>query len=107
MSEMWLFWFLTILIWSTVLFERPRGAQGWILFLVSVFFQGVGLVVINYTSAKQGRMTIALLQETHDTVMNELRDMKKMIEMERQIESDVVAEKEEFVKLERSLENKS
>lgn len=78
LSQMWLFWLLTVAILATLFFERPQGVQGWILYWVSVFFQGVALVVINYTSDKQGRTSQALLQETHDEVMAELAEMKEI-----------------------------
>ena len=104
MSAMGLFWLLTVLIWSTILFQRPQGAQGWILFLVSVFFQGVGLVVVNYTSAKQGRMMLQLLQETHDTVMAELASVRDLLSTERQIVSGISMEDQELAKLTETLQ---
>ena len=104
MSAMGLFWLLTVLIWSTILFQRPQGAQGWILFLVSVFFQGVGLIVVNYTSAKQGRMMLQLLQETHDTVMAELASVRDLLSTERQIVSGISMEDQELAKLTETLQ---
>lgn len=78
MSQMWLFWLLSILILGTLIFQRPQGIQGWALFFVSVFFQGVGLVVINYTSDKQGRQTLLLLQDTHDATLKELAGLRDL-----------------------------
>lgn len=78
MSRMWLFWLLTILILGTLIFQRPSGIQGWALFFVSVFFQGVALVVINYTSDKQGRQMLRLLQETHNTTMEEFASLRRI-----------------------------
>ena len=94
MSQMWLFWLLTILILGALIFQRPQGIQGWALFFVSVFFQGVALVVINYTSDKQGRQTLKLLQETHDTTMEELSGLRRLY----QTQSEELAELRELHK---------
>jgi len=80
LSSMWLFWGLTILIWATVILQRPSGPQGWILFLVSVFFQGVSLPVLAFVSNIQGDRTEKLLRETHDAVMSELTELRRMHE---------------------------
>jgi hypothetical protein len=80
LCSMWLFWLLTILIWATVFFQRPEGAQGWILFLVSVFFQGVALPVLGFVSNQQGERTERVLQETHDKVLSEFAELKEMHE---------------------------
>ena len=78
LSSMVLFWLLVVLTWGSVLLQRPDGAQGWDLFLVSIFFQAVALPVINYTTAKQGDRTEALVRETHDAVMDELASLRRM-----------------------------
>ncbi|SIS88041.1 hypothetical protein [Alicyclobacillus vulcanalis] len=83
LSSMTLFWILTLLIWATILFQRPEGAQGWILFLVSVFFQGVSLPVLAFVSNEQGDRTEAILNETHDTVMSELAELRRMHEEQK------------------------
>lgn len=80
LSSMWLFWALCVLTWGSVLLQLPDGAQGWDLFLVSIFFQAVALPVINFTTAKQGDRMERMLDETHDAVMTELTEIRKMNE---------------------------
>lgn len=80
LSSMALFWVLTILIFSTLLIQEPVGAQGWILFIVSIFFQGVALPVLAFVSNAQGDRMESLLRETHDTTLDELRELRDMHE---------------------------
>jgi hypothetical protein len=78
LSTMWLFYALVALTWGSVLVRPPQGAQGWDLFLVSIFFQGVALPILNNTTARQSAKTLRLLQETHDTVMAELTSLRQL-----------------------------
>ena len=78
LSSMWTFWTLTLLIAAALLLQRPTGAQGWVLFVVSIFFQGVALPVLAFVSNQQGDRTEGILRETHDTVMKELEDLRAL-----------------------------
>ncbi|PWI57383.1 hypothetical protein [Sulfoacidibacillus thermotolerans] len=78
LSSMWLFWGLTVLILFALALQRPIGAQGWILFIVSVFFQGVALPVLAFVSTKQGDRMESVLQQTHDATLAELEELKAM-----------------------------
>ena len=80
LSSMWTFWSLTLLIGLALILQRPTGAQGWVLFVVSIFFQGVALPVLAFVSNQQGDRTEGILRETHDTVMKELEDLRVMHE---------------------------
>ena len=75
---MWLFWGLTLLVLLALALQRPSGAQGWILFWVSIFFQGVALPVLAFVSNKQGDRMERVLRETHDSVLTELSEIKAM-----------------------------
>lgn len=75
---MWTFWTLTLLIALALLLERPAGAQGWVLFVVSIFFQGVALPVLAFVSNQQGDRTERVLRETHDAVLQELAEIKQL-----------------------------
>ena len=77
---MWLFWGLTLLVLLALALQRPSGAQGWILFWVSIFFQGVALPVLAFVSNKQGERMERVLRETHDSVLAELSEIKAMHE---------------------------
>ncbi|MCL6443637.1 MAG: hypothetical protein K6T83_09310 [Alicyclobacillus sp.] len=83
LSSMWLFWVLCVMTWGSILLQRPNGAQGWDLFLVSIFFQAVALPVINLTTAKQGDRMERVLNETHDAVMSELAELRRMHEEQK------------------------
>lgn len=78
LSTMWLFWALTLLVFAALLAQTPNGAQGWILFWVSIFFQGVALPVLAFVSNKQGDRMERVLRETHDAVLQELTEVKQM-----------------------------
>ena len=80
LSSMWTFWTLTLLIGLALILQRPVGAQGWVLFVVSIFFQGVALPVLAFVSNQQGDRTEGILRETHDTVMRELEDLRVLHE---------------------------
>lgn len=84
MSTMAMFWVITALCLAAFAIERPTGAQGWILFWVSIFFQGVALPVLAFVSDRQGTRVENVLRETHDTVVEELAQLKELhlIEME-------------------------
>ncbi len=80
LSNMWLFWILNVLIWTAILIQHPRSLEDWLLAIISVWFQGVSLVVINRTSQKQGDRVEGVLREIHDAVMTELTEIRRMNE---------------------------
>lgn len=91
LATMWTFWILSMLIVSTLLIQLPSGAQGWILFVVSVFFQGVALPVLALVSNRQGDRMESVLRETHDAVLDELRELRAMHEELAAKNSDLIA----------------
>jgi len=78
LSSMWVFWVLTLLILLALVLQRPTGAQGWVLFVVSIFFQGVALPVLAFVSNQQGDRTNKVLTETHDAVLGEFEAVRNM-----------------------------
>lgn len=66
------FWILVVLTWGSVAISRPAGAQGWDLFLVSIFFQGAALPILGLVSQKQGDRMERVMRETHDAAMEEV-----------------------------------
>ncbi len=87
LSTMAMFYGITFLVIAPLFFQTPNTPVGWMQYVVSVFFQGVALPVLGYTSRKSGEVQARMLQETHDTVMKELDYIKKQQE-EASLERD-------------------
>jgi hypothetical protein len=77
LSTMAMFYGVSFLVMATLFFQTPTSLVTWIQYIISVFFQGVALPVLGYTSRKSGELQAQLLRETHDTVMNELDYIKR------------------------------
>ncbi|BCU81856.1 hypothetical protein JIR001_16390 [Polycladomyces abyssicola] len=77
LSTMGCFYLISIAILATLFFQRPEGVQAWLMFWVTVFFQGVALPVLGYVSRKAGEKQEQILNETHDAVMDELALVKE------------------------------
>lgn len=80
LSTMAVFYGVAFLILSTLLFEKPSNLIEWLHYLISVFFQGIALPLLGYTSRKAGDVQGKLLIETHDASMQELDLIKKQQE---------------------------
>lgn len=104
LATMWTFWILTLLIVSTLLIQLPNGAQGWILFVVSVFFQGVALPVLALVSNRQGDRMESVLRETHDVVLDELRELRAMHEELAARNNDLLARFERLSSVEAKID---
>lgn len=79
LSSMWTFWILVALVWGSLLFQLPTGAQGWVQWIVQSFFQGVALPVLAFVAKLEGAKTIKMLQETHDAAIAEHNDTQEML----------------------------
>ena len=77
LSSMKLFFLLNIMIWTAILIQRPQNLEAWLLAIISVWFQGVTLVIINRTSQIQGDRMEAILTDTHEKVMQRFEEDKK------------------------------
>ena len=73
------FYILSILIIAAVFVSPPNNLQGWLLVIVTEFYQGVALPGIGAAARKEGEETRRLLQETHDTVMAEVSELKEIV----------------------------
>jgi len=78
LSSMEMFWIVVFLVLTPLLVQRPDTLVGWSQYIISVFFQGVALPVLGAVSKKAGDRQEKLLKETHDTVMDELAQIKAM-----------------------------
>lgn len=83
LSSMKLFFLLNIMIWTAILIQRPQNLEAWLLAIISVWFQGVTLIILNRTSQIQGDRQENILRETHDAVMGELGEIRAMHEEKR------------------------
>ena len=79
------FYALSLLILFAVIVSPPTSIQGWLLVIVSEYYQGVALPGLGAASklaelaAKQeGSITRKLLQETHDAAMKQMEEIKQM-----------------------------
>lgn len=80
LSTMAMFYGIAFLVLAPLFFQRPTNLVTWMQYIVAVFFQGVALPVLGYTSRKNGEVQEKLLKETHDTVMKELDYIEKQHE---------------------------
>ena len=101
LSSMIMFYGVAFLVIFILIFQKPNNLVEWIQYIVAVFFQGVALPVLAYTSKKSGDIQANLLSETHDTVMNELKYIKEQqIFSKKEIESQrkIIIELKEIIK---------
>lgn len=68
---------LTLLIIFAVIISPPTNIQGWLLVVVSEFYQAVALPGLGAVQKAEGAETRKLLQETHDAVLEELSLLKQ------------------------------
>jgi hypothetical protein len=95
LSTMGCFYLISIAILATLFIQRPEGVQAWLMFWVTVFFQGVALPVLGYVARKAGEKQEQILSETHDAVMEELALVKEELKIaneEREILKKLVEE---------------
>ena len=78
LSSMEMFWVIVFLVIAPLLIQQPESLVGWIQYTVSVFLQGVALPVLGAVAKRSGERQEKLLNETHDAVMAELKEIKKL-----------------------------
>ena len=79
-SSMEMFYIVALLVLAPLLIERPNTLITWIQYASTAVLQAIALPLLGYTTKTAGEKQEKLLQETHDTVMNELNDIKAMHE---------------------------
>ena len=92
LSSMIVFYFITFLVLLPLTVERPSSPMGWIQYLSTAVLQASALPLLGYTTKKTGDIQARILQETHDSVMNEFEiiktqqaDDKKIMQSQQQI----------------------
>lgn len=105
LSSMAMFYGLTFLIISTLYWQTPQGPIEWLQFFVQTFFQGVALPVLGFVSKKAAAKQEKLLQETHDTVMQELAVIKEEINLQREENQEIRVILEDVRKIKGFLNN--
>jgi len=82
LSSITMFWIISFLVLVPLFFTQPKGLVGWMQYIVSVFFQGVALPVLAYTSKMSGKQT--------DMVIKKIEDLSEKIERKtEEIDSEV------------------
>ena len=84
LSSMAMFYIITAMVMVPLFFQRPEGLVGWMQYAISVFFQGAALPILGYVASKAGDKQERVLNETHDTVMEELILIKEDLELARE-----------------------
>ena len=72
LSSMTMFWIISLLVIVPLFFVQPVGLVGWMQYIVSVFFQGVALPVLGYTSKLGGART--------DSIIKKIEELSEKIE---------------------------
>lgn len=95
LSSMSCFWVITSMVIVVLFWQRPNSLVGWITYISTAIFQASALPVLGFVSNKQSAKLQALMQETHDITMNELKligeDHDELRELVRQVHVKVNA----------------
>lgn len=89
LSTMLMFYGITVLVLSILLFQAPRTPLEWVQYVVQTLFQGVALPVLAFVSKNTGQRQEKLLQETHDAVMAEMKEIKEVLVKMGRIEKEI------------------
>ena len=107
LATMAMFFVITALTVSILFFQTPHSPLEWVQYVIQTFFQGVALPVLAFVAKIAGERQEKLLQETHDAVMNEMKEIKELLakmnnieQEEKQIENEIHSNPEaDFTKL--------
>jgi hypothetical protein len=77
LSTMAMFYIITAMVIVPLFFQSPQGLVAWIQYAISVFFQGAALPVIGYITRRAEEKQNLVVNETHDTVIEQLRLIKE------------------------------
>jgi hypothetical protein len=84
LSTMGCFYLIFALVIVPLFFEHPTDLVGWVQYIVQSIFQGVALPILGYVAMKSGENQERVLNETHDTVMEELALVKEELKLARE-----------------------
>ena len=79
LATMVMFFGVTFLTLSILFFQTPKTPLEWVQYIIQTLFQGVALPVLAFVAKIEGERQRKLLQETHDTVMQEMKEIKAMM----------------------------
>lgn len=79
-----MFYIISALVIAPLIWQRPQGLVPWMQYAIAVFFQGTALPVLGYVSRRAGENQERVLNETHDTVMEELALIKEELGLARE-----------------------
>lgn len=102
LSTMVCFYLIAGAILATLFFQQPQGVQAWLMFWVTVFFQGTALPVLGYVSRKAGERQEQLLNETHDMVMEELAMIREQLDIAKE-EREIIRAQLDMAKVDREI----
>ena len=103
LATMVMFFGVTFLTLSILFFQAPKTPLEWVQYIIQTFFQGVALPVLAFVAKIEGKKQQKLLQETHDAVMSEMKEIKEMMAEMKNIE---IEEKKIEAQLEKGNQNK-
>jgi hypothetical protein len=84
LSTMGCFYLIFALVIVPLFFQHPTDLVGWVQYIVQSIFQGVALPILGYVSMKAGVNQEKVLNETHDTVMEELVLVKEELKLAKE-----------------------
>jgi hypothetical protein len=84
LSTMLCFYLIFALVMVPLFFQHPTDLVGWVQYIVQSIFQGVALPILGYVAMKAGENQERVLNETHDTVMEELALVKEELQLARE-----------------------
>jgi hypothetical protein len=78
LSTMEMFWLVLVLVLLPLLFQHPDTLISWIQYLSTAVLQAVALPLLGYTTKKSGESQEKIIKDTHDILMNELKEAKEI-----------------------------
>ena len=96
MTTMKCAWLIVILISIPLFVHAPQNILEWQQWLVCSLFQGAGLSILGYSGKKDGKETRDLLQKIYDSIFEELKVIKEMMQKIIEIQKDIEEEKTEL-----------
>jgi cell shape-determining protein MreC len=84
LSTMGCFYLIFALVIVPLFFQHPNDLVSWVQYIVQSLFQGVALPILGYVAMKAGENQEKLLNETHDTVMEEFALVKEELQLARE-----------------------
>lgn len=103
LSTMAMFYLITFLVFSILIFQMPKTPLEWIAFIVQTFFQGVALPVLAFVSKVESEKTNKIITDIYDRTLDQLQEIKDMqIDLnslleDQKIEVDLEAKQNELL----------